>query len=201
MLLEARNVSFSYTNKRPLINGMNVSIDEGEVVGLLGSSGCGKSTLARILAGRIEPDQGAVTWDGVPLPTSGYCPVQLISQHPELAVNPRWRLGKTLTEGWTPPAEVQAALGIEEAWKHRWPNELSGGELQRFCVARALSPQTRILICDEMTAMLDVSTQAQIWQFVTSYAREHHMGLVVITHNQHLVDKLCDRVITMVSPA
>ena len=151
--------------------------------------------MAYVLSGREKPQSGDVLWDGEPLPSRGYCPVQLVYQHPERAVNPRWQLGKTLAESWSPPRELQEALGIEDAWKKRWPNELSGGELQRFCIARALNPQTRILICDEITTMLDVVTQAQVWRAIVDHARKHNMGVVAITHNLYLADRICDRIV------
>jgi len=197
MRLKAEHIVFSYTPKSPrILNGMDFEVAEGETVGLLGPSGCGKSTLAQILCGQLEPLEGEVTWGGKPLPKKGYCPVQLIYQHPERAINPRWYLEQTMNEAWNPPEELQEKMGIEEAWKHRYPYEVSGGEMQRFCVIRALSPRTRILICDEMTTMLDPITQAQIWGTIVKLARERNMGLVVITHNKYLADHLCDRYVT-----
>ena len=194
-LLEAAGVSFGYKKGVPILEDIDFSVREGEIVGLYGPSGRGKSTLAYLLSGREKPQSGIISWDGSPLPSRGYCPVQLVYQHPERAINPRWQLGKTLTESWDPPRELQEALGIEDAWKKRWPNELSGGELQRFCIARALNPQTRILICDEITTMLDVVTQAQVWRAIVSHAREHNMGVVAITHNLFLADRICDRIV------
>lgn len=194
-LLEARGVSFSYKEGVPVLEDIDFSIREGEIVGLYGPSGRGKSTLGYLLSGREKPQSGAVLWDGVPLPMRGYRPIQLVYQHPERAVNPRWQLGRTLAESWEPPKELQDALGIEDAWKKRWPNELSGGELQRFCIARALNPQTRILICDEITTMLDVVTQAQVWRAIVKQAREHGMGVIAITHSLALAERICDRVV------
>lgn len=197
MLLSANHVGFSYRKGIEVLHDIDFQIKEGEIVGLLGSSGCGKSTLAKILSGHLNPASGSVTWNGNPLPSRIYCPVQLVYQHPERAINPRWPLGKTMCEAWNPPNELQEAMGIEPAWLDRWPNELSGGELQRFCIIRALAPATRILMCDEITTMLDAVTQAQLWNLLCYIARTRRMGLVVITHNTHLAEKLCDRVVTM----
>ena len=196
-LLEAKNVSFAYKKGSSVLNGIDFSVREGEIVGLYGPSGRGKSTLAYLLSGRLQPQSGAVLWDGSPLHAKGYRPVQLVYQHPERAVNPRWQLGKTLAESWNPPKELQDALGIEDAWKKRWPNELSGGELQRFCIARALNPQTRILICDEITTMLDVITQAQVWRAIVAQARDYDMGVVAITHSLALANRICDRIVEL----
>lgn len=194
-LLEARGVSFSYKKGVPVLEDIDFSVREGEIVGLYGPSGRGKSTLGYLLSGREKPQSGAVLWNGAPLPVQGYRPIQLVYQHPERAVNPRWQLGRTLAESWEPPKELQDALGIEDAWKKRWPNELSGGELQRFCIARALNPQTRILICDEITTMLDVVTQAQVWRAIVKQAREHGMGVIAITHSLALAERICDRIV------
>ena len=165
MQLKADHIDFRYNEKCPwILRDVSLSVEEGERVAIVGPSGYGKSTLARVLAGYRSPSAGQVLLDGKPLPRKGYCPVQLIYQHPELAVNPRWKMEKVLTEAWSPSEELLGKMGIERDWLTRWPSELSGGELQRFCIARALSPRTRFLICDEISTMLDVITQAQIWQ-------------------------------------
>ena len=148
-----------------------------------------------MVAGYLQPQGGEVLWEGKPLPPSGFCPVQLIYQHPEKALNPRWKMKDSLEEAGVPSGEVLTEMGIQEKWYERWPNELSGGELQRFCVARVLKPETRLLICDEMTTMLDAINQAHIWNFVLRYAEKHNMTLLAITHNQYLADQVATRVL------
>lgn len=197
MLLEARGLAYKYGQNPWLLKDFSLGIKAGEVVGLKGHSGSGKTTLARLLAGYERPQQGEVLLDGAPLPRSGFCPVQLVFQHPEKSVNPRWRLKDTVNEGWQPGPELLDRLGIEAEWMGRWPNELSGGELQRFCVARALNPATRFLIADEMTTMLDAITQAQIWQVVLEIARENNMGLLVVSHEKSLLERICQRIISL----
>ena len=164
---------------------------------VLGPSGCGKSTLSKILAGYLEPTEGQVLLDGKPLPTRGYSPVQMIYQHPEQAVNPRWKMERTLKECWEPDEQLLRAMGIESEWLKRWPSELSGGELQRFCIARVLGPQTRFLVCDEITTMLDVITQAQIWELLLERASERDLGMAVVTHNMALAEKVCSRIVSL----
>ena len=197
MRLEAKDISYAYPNGRLVLSHVNFGIESGEVVGLTAPSGYGKSTLGKILAGYLRPQSGTVAIDGKVRETAGYNPVQLIFQHPEKAVNPRWKMKKILNEAWNPPEEMIRSMGIEEGWMNRWPSELSGGELQRFCVLRALSPKTRFLIADEMTTMLDMITQAQIWNEVRKHAERENMGIVVISHEKHLLARLCQRIVRL----
>ena len=197
-LLEARNVSFRYGSGPWILQNVDLKIGEGERVGLIGPSGYGKSTLARIMAGYERPVSGQVLWKGAPLPSKGYCPVQMIYQHPEKAVNPRWKLKKTVTESWEPDDALLKELRInKDLWYSRWPNELSGGELQRFCVARVLGPKTEFIIADEMSTMLDAITQAQIWNVLLDQVKRRNLGLLVISHNMALADKLCTRIVNL----
>ena len=195
MRLEAKNVSFRYDRRQPwVLENTNLSIESGERLALFAPSGYGKTTLAMLLAGYLEPTRGEVLLDGKNLPKKGVCPVQLIYQHPEKAINPRWRLKKVLEESGEMREEVLDAFGIERAWLDRFPRELSGGELQRFCVARALMSGADILICDEISTMLDVITQAQIWNVVLDEAKNRNMGIIAVTHNKHLANRIADRV-------
>ncbi len=198
MGIEAKNVSFRYSNREPWIfRNMNICVEEGERVGLTGPSGYGKSTLARLLAGYLKPTEGEILLDGGPLPKKGVSPIQLIYQHPEKAINPRWKMKKVLQESGMCRQEVMEALGIERDWLERYPRELSGGELQRFCVARSLFCETRFLLADEMSTMLDVITQAQIWNVMLKEIEERRLGLLLITHNKELAKRVCSRVICL----
>lgn len=195
MLLEAKDISYRYEKKKNILNKISLQIEEGEKVGLIGPSGCGKSTLAKILAGYLLPEGGGVLLDEKPLPQKGYCPVQLIYQHPEKALNPQKKLKYSLCEGFSPSAELLKSMAIKSEWLNRWPNELSGGELQRFCIARILGEKTRFLIADEISTMLDAVSQAQIWKYLLGIVERRSMGMLVITHNKALAYKICDRVI------
>lgn len=198
MLLKGRNLYFNYPKEPSILNDFNIKIDRGERVVLLGPSGCGKSTLCQILGGYLTPASGAVLYENTPLSAKGYCPVQMIHQNPEKAANPRWRMTKTLKEGYYPEPELMVELGIQNDWLTRYPGELSGGELQRFMVARALSPETKVLLADEITTMLDACTQAQIWQIILKIVTRRNMGLLAVTHNQALAEKIGTRIINMV---
>lgn len=198
MRLEARQAGFRYRSRTDwVLRNVNFSLESGQRIALVGSSGCGKSTLSKLLAGYLEPTEGQILLDGKPLPRKGYCPVQMIGQHPEQAVNPRWKMKKTLTESWEPDPKLLTAMGIEEEWLKRWPGELSGGELQRFCIARVLGPATKFLVCDEISTMLDVITQAQIWELLLEVAEKRQLGLLVVTHNMALAEKVCHKIVAL----
>lgn len=195
MRLEAKDIKFGYAPGKLILDGAGLVIEPGERVALIGPSGCGKSTLANILAGYYRPQAGEVLFGGQPLPSSGFNPVQLIYQHPEQAINPRWRLRETLYEAWQPDDGLLAEIGIEKAWLSRYPNELSGGEMQRLCIARSLAPQTKLLIADEMSTMLDVITQAQVWTVLLSLIEKRGLSLLAVTHSEDLASNICDRVL------
>lgn len=198
MALEAKNIYFRYDKRQPwILEGCSVKIDRGERVAVLAPSGYGKTTLAMLLAGYLKPVRGEILLDGRRLPGKGVCPVQLICQHPEHALNPRWRLKRVLEESGGLREDVLEAFGIERAWLERFPRELSGGELQRFCVARALMSGADYLICDEISTMLDVITQAQIWNAILQEAGKRNMGMIAVTHNRHLAGRIATRMIDL----
>lgn len=198
MPLEARNIYFRYDRKQPwILEDCSVRVDKGECLAIFAPSGYGKTTLAMLLSGYIKPVKGEILLDGKALPEKGVCPVQLIHQHPERAINPRWRLKRVLEESGKIDADVLRAFGIEHEWLDRFPRELSGGELQRFCVARALMSGADYLICDEISTMLDVITQAQIWNVVLGEAKKRNIGLIAVTHNMHLAKKIATRIVDL----
>ena len=199
MKLEASGISFRYQKgNREILNNVSLEIDSEERVGLIAPSGFGKTTFCKILAGYQRPDQGSVFLDGRPLETfQGYCPVQMIWQHPEQAVNPRVRMQAVLQEGDSISERVIEGLGIERDWCNRYPGELSGGELQRFCIARALGERTRFLIADEISTMLDPITQSQIWNFLLAEVKERKIGLLVVSHDEKLMEQVCDRIMRL----
>ena len=199
MILEAHNLTFYNRNrkKNPIIDRFELTISSGERDGLKGPSGRGKTTLCRLLAGYERPKQGGVLLDGRPIREyRGACPVQMVWQHPETVVDPLLKLKETMAEAGDIEGRLMEKLHIEKEWLDRYPAELSGGELQRFCLARALRPETEILLCDEITAMLDLVTQAQIWEFLLQEARRKEMGMLVVSHSEALLEKVCTRIIT-----
>lgn len=198
MALEAKNIYFRYGRNMPwVLEDRSISVDKGERIALFAPSGYGKTTLALLLAGYLKPTSGQILLDGAPLPDKGVCPVQLIYQHPEKAINPRWRLRRVLEESGELNGDMLRALGIEDAWLDRFPRELSGGELQRFSVARALFSGADYLICDEISTMLDVITQAQIWNVVLDEAKKRDMAIIAVTHNRYLAERIAERTVDL----
>ena len=199
MILEARNISFRYGEKSSeILKDFSLKAESTERVGLVAPSGFGKTTLCKILSGYEKPDSGQVLLDGKPLDFYGsYCPVQLIWQHPEQAINPRLRMRSVLEEGDNVSPDLIKRLGIEADWMNRFPAELSGGEMQRFCIARALGQRTQFLLADEISTMLDLITQSQIWHFLMDETEKRKIGMIVVSHSQELLEKVCTRIVDL----
>lgn len=199
MILEARNISFRYGEKsREILKDFSLKAESTERVGLVAPSGFGKTTLCKILSGYEKPDSGQVLLDGKPLDFYGsYCPVQLIWQHPEQAINPRLRMRSVLEDGDNVSPDLIKRLGIEADWMNRFPAELSGGEMQRFCIARALGQRTQFLLADEISTMLDLITQSQIWHFLMDETEKRKIGMIVVSHSQELLEKVCTRIVDL----
>ncbi len=193
MKLKAENISFKYPSaKEYLLKDINLELDNTKIMGLIGDSGSGKSTLCKILSGYVQKYEGNVLFDGKELPKKGFKPVQLIYQHPEKVMNPKWKMDKVLSESWDVDDETLSEFGIQKTWLTRFPQELSGGELQRFSVVRSLNPNTKFLIADEMTTMLDAITQVQILDSVLKIVKKRQMGFLLVSHDMDLVDTICD---------
>ncbi|MEF9939307.1 MAG: ATP-binding cassette domain-containing protein [Clostridium sp.] len=193
MKLEAENISFCYhSGGRRILNQISLAVDSGARLGLTAPSGFGKTTLCKILAGYEKADSGCVRLDGKPLEEyRGYCPVQMIWQHPEQSVDPRWKMKKLLQEAGISDSSLIKRLGIKEEWMNRYPGELSGGELQRFCIAGALGEQTKILLADEITTMLDLVTQNEIWYILLEEVKRRKIGMLMVSHSERLMGKIC----------
>ena len=211
-MLEARGITFTYPGKTPIYQGLNFSIEPGERVALQAPSGFGKTTLCRMLAGYLQPTAGQILLDGAPLPKRGVCPVQLVWQHPEKAVDPRMRMAAMLAEAGVGHEHLRSLsddalsqahrellehLGIREKWLTRFPHELSGGELQRFCIARALAAHPRYLIADEISTMLDALTQAQIWHVLLEESAAQNMGVILVSHSPSLTKRVATRTVEL----
>lgn len=198
-MLEARGITYAHPGARePLYRGFDLAVGPDERVALSAPSGFGKTTLCRLLAGYERPQAGEILVDGSPLPKRGACPVQLVLQHPETAVDPRMRMGRTLAEAGDVPQRLLDDLGIQKRWLARFPHELSGGELQRFCIARALAANPRYLVADEISTMLDAVTQAQIWRFLVAETQARGIGMLFVSHSPALAERVATRTVDLV---
>ena len=205
MKLELKNVSYQYKmggnhrKKSPMVlENFSLTVENWERVGIVAPSGAGKTTLCKLIAGYLKPDNGEILLDGKSVASyRGYCPVQMIWQQPELAVNPKLRMKDVILEGDGVEERILYELGIENDWMNRFPAELSGGELQRFCLARALGKGTRFLLADEISTMLDLITQSQIWNFLLKEVQNRGIGLIAVSHNPALLNQICTRQILL----
>ena len=227
MSLVAEQVGFAYPGCAPVLEGVSLEVAPGERVALCAPSGRGKTTLCRVLAGYLRPDAGRVLADGAPVaPARGARPVQLLWQHPEQAFDPRMRLGEGIAEGLAGEgaggrsrgtvrgsgrasgrggnadgearvAALREALGVRDAWLSRLPHELSGGELMRCAMVRALAARPRYLVADESTAMLDAVTQAELWGVLLDLQAREGLGLVLVSHSPDLVQRLATRTVDL----
>ena len=195
MNLNANNIFFAYKKNKPILKDISISVPDNKVIGLMGDSGSGKSTLCKIMSGYIQNYTGTVTLDNEVIENKGYHPAQLIFQHPEKTMNPKWKMHKVLEESWNPPKELMDTFGLKDNWLGRWPNELSGGELQRFSILRALNPKTKFIIADEISTMLDAVTQVQIWDALLDYCKKNKIGILAVSHDKDLLEVIADDIV------
>ncbi|AFJ46938.1 nickel import ATP-binding protein NikE [Shimwellia blattae] len=218
-LLTVNGVSHSYPasgGRQAVLRQLDLSLKEGETMALLGRSGCGKSTLARLLAGLESPREGAVTWRGQalnrlnrPQRRQFNREVQMVFQDGPGAVNPRHTLGQiieeplrhlsTMTRGQRQQRvhEMMEAVALDPALLGQLPAQISGGQLQRVCIARALAPAPRLLILDEAVSSLDLVLQADIIRLLKQLRQQFDIAFLFITHDLRLVERFCQRVVVM----
>ncbi|MDQ0790049.1 ABC transporter ATP-binding protein [Streptomyces sp. B3I8] len=211
-MLELHDITAGYNRGAPVVRNATLALAPGESVGLLGPSGCGKSTLARVAALLHRPEAGTVTLDGEPVrgwryrtPRVQRTALGVVFQQPRLSADPRLRLTDLIAEPLRVTgrrdgipqrlAELAPAVGLTPDLLDRRPHEVSDGQLQRACLARALVLRPRWLICDEMTAMLDASTAAALVAAVEEYRTATGAGLLAVGHDQVLLDRWCDRTV------
>ncbi|MCR4902727.1 MAG: dipeptide/oligopeptide/nickel ABC transporter ATP-binding protein, partial [Butyrivibrio sp.] len=204
-LLKGTNLTKNFTDKDNNISAIeNVSfvLKEGEILGVVGESGSGKSTLLRILAGLIKPDGGDIFYKNKkytgkgPKDTGGF--LWMIFQDAKASFDPRMNMLDSIMEAGRQSkaeiAELCEKLGLEEKLLYKKSSELSGGQCQRMSIARALVSGAGILLCDEITSALDVTTQAQIVDIIKNMKEEKLISAVFVSHDIALVSSLCDRV-------
>lgn len=221
-MLKADNLHYVYTSgliktvKKTAVCGVDLEFFPGETVAVVGESGCGKSTLAKILVQQLAPVSGEVFFNGTKLTGMSWKnlrkfmgKIQLIPQNPDDVVDPRWTVERSVAEpfvicGGFSREEISANIdalfaevGLSAEHKTRYPHELSGGELQRIVIARALALKPELLVCDEATSMLDVSVQAFIVTMLKEIQIKRGLSLVFITHDLEAAKAVSDRVLVM----
>lgn len=199
------------------VQGVSFEIQPGETLGLVGESGCGKSTVGKLVLGLLAPTGGDVLFDGAALSADQGSlawrerrrDMQMIFQNPFGALNPRLPIGRQMREvldthdlGATEERDVEVqslmrAVGLEPHMLDRYPHQMSGGQLQRVVIARALAVSPRFLVCDEAVAALDVSIQAQVVNLLQDLQEERNLTYLFISHDLEIVRHISDRIIVM----
>ncbi len=213
MLVEVKNIHKSYSKigtkgKLHVLKGINFYIEEGSCVGLIGESGSGKSTLSRLILGLEKPDDGEIKIEGKPVKkwikenkgkmsvvfqdyTSSANPnftVKEVISEPLLALGQKENIDKIVEE-------LLEKVGLPTNLVHRYPHELSGGQMQRVCIARAISTKPKFMVLDEAISALDVSIQAQILELLKKLKKDLDMTYLFIAHDLQAVANLCDQVL------
>ena len=227
-LLEVRNLKVHFPIGASLlrppsgfvraVDGVSLSVADGEVVAVVGESGCGKTTLARTVLGLTSPTSGVIRFRGsdVAIQSTGernlyYRHVQMVFQDPFDSLNPRKTVRQTLSQplrihGVVPARELRAeamrlldlvGLSPPELYLDRYPHQFSGGQRQRICIARAIAVRPSLVVADEAVSALDISIRAQILTLMRRLQDELGLSYLFITHDLGVVRSLCDRVVVM----
>jgi ABC-type glutathione transport system ATPase component len=220
-LMELRSISKFYASglvvkkRRPAVTDISLTLRSGETLALIGASGCGKTTLAKVMLRLIPADSGQILWKGLDITKlKGRAlrrlrsEMQIIFQNPETALNPCIKLYDSIAEigrlhgfwkAGSPEeraavADLAAMTGLGPELLERLPRELSGGQLQRSVLARALSIRPKLLVADEPTSMLDVSVQAQILNLLKETQLRNNYACLFISHDLDVVRVMADRI-------
>ncbi|RAX37511.1 ABC transporter ATP-binding protein [Rhizobium tropici] len=224
-LIEAHNLVRIYGMRSGLfgrpssvraVDGVSLAVAPGETLGIVGESGSGKSTLGRMLLGIDDAQEGAIHFEGRPMPERGSAEwrrlrakMQLVFQDPLAALDRRLTIAAQIAEPLEihklipkehhamRVAELMAAVGLRGDQAERYPHELSGGQRQRAVIARALASRPRLLVCDEPVSALDVSIQAQVINMMRDLQEQSGIAMVFISHDLKVVRNVADRVAVM----
>ncbi|MEU9097848.1 ATP-binding cassette domain-containing protein [Streptomyces sp. NPDC048361] len=216
-MLELSNITAGYERGKPVVRDMSLAVARGEAVGLLGTSGCGKSTLARVAALLHRPDAGTVVIDGTPVaghrhrvPRALRTTVGFVFHAPRLSADPALRLRDLIAEPLKASGrrieirervdELAHAVGLGGDLLTRDIREVGDAQLQRAFLARALVLRPRLLICDEMTALMDAETTADLIATVRNYRHATGASLLAVGDDPALLATWCDRTVTWDAP-
>nr|WP_314081893.1 dipeptide/oligopeptide/nickel ABC transporter ATP-binding protein [uncultured Leptotrichia sp.] len=223
ILLKASNITKSYTQKKFLkkfvktvLNDVSFSLEQGKCLGIIGESGSGKSTLGRIITGIEKADSGVVEFEGKNIHQKENRNVKndisIVFQNYVSSVNPRFSVAQIIAEPLIISFQVNKnkidkkkiddevkklikIVGLSEEFLERFPNELSGGQLQRVCIARAIVTKPKFILLDEAVSSLDVSTQVEILDLLQKLKKEYNLSYIFITHDLLTITYICDSVI------
>ena len=212
-LLEGKHINKTYARGKSSVKALidvDFTLGDGEILGVVGESGSGKSTLLKQISGLETPDSGEILLSGAPLgkkrTLEDYRTIQMIFQDAVGSFHPRRRISASIREsvhnlcGRSAEPDLEglcAIVGLDPTLAERYPRNLSGGQCQRFAIARAVAVEPKILLCDEITSALDVSSQAQVLKLLADVVRERHMSAIFVSHNLAVVSCICDRVMVM----
>ena len=214
-LLRVKNLSKRFPNGVLAVNNVSLTVHPGETVGIVGESGCGKSTTAKMILRLLPADQGSVEFAGNDmLKTRGKrlrdvrAKLQLVPQNPQTSLNPRMTVAESIAfnlraHGWrrgdidARVARLLDRVGVSASYAARYPHQLSGGQLQRVAIGRALATDPDLVVCDEAVSALDKSIQAQVLNLLADLQREMGVAYLFISHDLAVVEHLSDRVIVM----
>jgi oligopeptide/dipeptide ABC transporter ATP-binding protein len=214
-LLEATGLTKVFGNGVRAVDGVDLRVEPGQTVGIVGESGCGKSTTAKLLLRLLRPDKGRLLFDGIDLGAARgralrrlRAHLQVVPQHPMTSLNPRMTIGASIEFNMRAhgigkgdrQVQVRALLdrvGLPPAYADRYPHQLSGGQLQRVAIARALATSPKLVICDEAVSALDKSVQAQVLNLLVELQRDLGMAYLFISHDLSVVEHISDRVAVM----
>ena len=212
-LLEGKHINKTYARGKSSVKALidvDFTLGDGEILGIVGESGSGKSTLLKQISGLETPDSGEILLSGRPLgkkrSPEDFRTIQMIFQDAVGSFHPRRKIRASIREsvhnlcGRSAEPDLEglcALVGLDPTLAERYPRNLSGGQCQRFAIARAVAVEPKILLCDEVTSALDVSSQAQVLKLLADVVREKHMSAIFVSHDLAVVSCICDRVMVM----
>lgn len=218
-ILEAQHVSKTFhveEHQVKAVKDVSLAVRQGEILGIVGESGSGKSTMLKLLSGLKEMDEGEILFKGKSISSNEwkkkelYHQMQMVFQHPKEAFHPKKTIRKSIEEHMRNIgnirdkkqmqeriAELFTMVGLKTEYADRYPHQLSGGQCQRAAIARAISCNPKLLLCDEVTSALDVITQQQIVNLLKELSEKMNLALVFVSHDLALVSSFCERIMVM----